>query len=145
MKQTYEIILDLIKSERNYHFQLNVNYRLGELKIAVEDRLHELENQERAFICTMIAYNVSSKSKQLSYKMNSQWFMSKNTYYKVRQQLIDKHVICKHGNKHRYVLNPDFDVSYTKDGLKELERELSFELNNQYQEYVKVSSLRQVP
>lgn len=137
MKQIYEIIATLIKNERNLNFFPKDNYDPRDTAIEIEYRIMDLENQERAFICTMIAFSKENLKKQLSYKMNSQWFMSHKTYYVVRQQLIDKHVIVKLGNKHKYVLNPDYHPALSKERLADISKEVSEQLDLMYKEAMK--------
>lgn len=109
----------------HHGFRMLHNVSPKDISIKLQKRFMELSNQQRAFICTMIAMQEHGKnmelSWQLSLRMDSKWFASKNTFYKVRQELIDMNVIRKVGNRYRYYLNPEFHPSLSSKWLEQVE------------------------
>lgn len=129
MEQIYEMITDLVISERKMTFDSVKGYDdLDRSAIKFDKKgckIGLLDHSERCFVYAMIACSKENVKTQFSYLMKSVYFHNKNTYHRARKRLLDKHVIVKLPGKHRFVLNPDYHPSMSAKRLASISEELS--------------------
>lgn len=142
MEQIYKTFSELIILNRG----LKLFRDSQKTTFSFNNKFDELTRQQRTFVYIMVAasphgeirqrYDYVNKKgiakrgfekipqqleSQLLFKMQQPMYTSEKLYHIVRQQLIDKHVIKRIGNTHKYVLNPEFHPSLTGYWIELLE------------------------